>query len=362
MRFRQSRRLLPFGHFNLARVTNETVLVTGAGGFVGARVLASLLSQGARNIRAFVRPSSRLDRLREVVNAHSAGNEVKILTGDLLSPGDCRRAAEDVSVILHLAAGVEKSFAGAFMNSALATRNLIDAFLSVGRPGRFVNVSSFAVYSTRNLRRGALLDEACPLEDNSQERGDAYGFGKLKQDAIVQDYGVRRGLPYVIVRPGSVFGPGKKALTGRVGIDTFGVFLHLGGSNRIPLTYVDNCADAIVRAGFAPGVEKEVFNIVDDDLPTSRQMLRRYKHHAGRKWHFWLPYWVAYALSAWWENYSRRSQGQLPAVFNRRRCQAEWKGQSYTNRKLKERLGWHPRVPMGAALDAYFGQFEPPPA
>ena len=42
---------------------------------------------------------------------------------------------------------MEKSFAGAFMNSALATRNLMDAFLQVGEPKRFVNVSSFAVYS-----------------------------------------------------------------------------------------------------------------------------------------------------------------------------------------------------------------------
>ena len=94
---------------------------------------------------------------------------------------------------------------------------------------------------------------------------------------MVEEYGRRFGIPYVILRPGAAYGPGDRGITGRVGIDTFGVFLHLGGSNRIPLTYVDNCAEAIVLAGLVKGVDGEVFNVVDDDLPTSRNFLRRYK-------------------------------------------------------------------------------------
>ena len=93
-----------------------------------------------------------------------AAKNVELVTGDLLSRDDCRKATEGVSIIYHLAAGMEKSFAGAFMNSALATRNLMDAFLQYGQPKRFVNVSSFAVYSNLSLKRGALLDETCPLE------------------------------------------------------------------------------------------------------------------------------------------------------------------------------------------------------
>ena len=67
------------------------------------------------------------------------------------------------------------------MNSALTTRNLMDAFLEHGHPARFVNVSSFAVYSNLKMERGAPLDESCPLDDAPQERFDAYCFGKLKQ-------------------------------------------------------------------------------------------------------------------------------------------------------------------------------------
>ncbi len=46
--------------------------------------------------------------------------------------------------------------------------------------------------------------------------------------------------------------------------------MHMGGNGLLPLTYVDNCADAIVLAGLVAGVEGEVFNVVDDDLPRSR--------------------------------------------------------------------------------------------
>ena len=99
------------------------------------------------NIRCFVRPSSKLGRLESALRRFEPGRNIELITGDLLSRDDCRRAAEGVSIIYHLAAGMEKSFAGAFMNSALATRNVMDAFLQFGKPKRFVNVSSFAVYS-----------------------------------------------------------------------------------------------------------------------------------------------------------------------------------------------------------------------
>jgi nucleoside-diphosphate-sugar epimerase len=232
---------------------SDRILVTGSNGFIGAKVVETLLGYGFTNLRCFVRPSSRLARLKKLVSRFP-GRDVELVTGNLLSGDDCRRAAEGVSIIYHLAAGMEKSFAGAFMNSALATRNLMDAFLHFGEPKRFVNVSSFAAYSTLTLKRGALLDETCPLEDAPQERYDAYGFGKLKQEELVKEYGEKYKLPYVILRPGYVFGPGKTELNGRVGINIFGFFVQVDGSNLLPLTFVDNCADAIVLAGLKPGV------------------------------------------------------------------------------------------------------------
>jgi nucleoside-diphosphate-sugar epimerase len=149
---------------------DERILVTGSSGFIGAKVVEKLIECGFTNLRSFVRPSSNLSRLQRWLNNVGAETKVELVKGDLLSRDDCRAAAEGVSIIYHLAAGMEKSFAGAFMNSALTTRNLMDAFLQFGKPKRFVNVSSFAVYSNLTLKRGALLDETCPLEDSPQAR------------------------------------------------------------------------------------------------------------------------------------------------------------------------------------------------
>jgi len=337
---------------------SDCLLVTGSNGFIGSKVVETFLEHGFANLRCFIRPSSRLDRLKEVLGRFPEGKSVKLIWGNLLSRDDCRRAADGVSVIYHLAAGIEKSFAGAFMNSALATRNLIDAFLEFGRPRRFVNVSSFAVYSNLNLKRGALLDETCALEEAPQERYDAYGFGKLKQEELVKEYGETRGLPYVILRPGAVFGPGRQDLSGRVGVDTFGFFIHVGGSNLLPLTFLDNCAEAIILAGLRPGIEGEIFNVVDDELLTSSEFLRAYKKRMNRFFSVRIPYFLAYGLCLLWEKYSKWSKGQLPPAFNRRRCAAEWKGNRYSNQKLKDRLGWEPRVPMSQAMRTFLAQFE----
>ena len=336
---------------------HQPIVVTGANGFIGARVVKTLLDFGFRRVRCFVRPSSDLGRLHGVVGSDRASS-VEILEGNLLSPDDCARAVTDASVILHLAAGMDKSFAGCFMNSVLTTRNLLDAAVHGRTLKRFVNVSSFAVYSNWELSYGALFDESVPLESHPQERFDAYGYAKLKQEQLVRTYHERFGVPFVIVRPGAVFGPGTRSLTGRIGLDTFGLFLHLGGSNRIPFTYVDNCAEAIVRAGLIPGIDGEAFNVVDDDLPTSRSVLRRYKRDVRRFASLPVPYPLAYGLSALWETYANWSEGQLPPRFNRRRAAAEWKKHRYSNAKAKRLLNWQPRVPFDDGLRLFFASLQ----
>src|ERR1700737_3278396 len=88
----------------------DRILVTGSNGFIGAKVVEKLLEYGFANLRCFVRPSSRLDRLKEVLGRLPAEKNVELVTGDLLARNDCRRAATGASIIYHLAAGIEKSF------------------------------------------------------------------------------------------------------------------------------------------------------------------------------------------------------------------------------------------------------------
>lgn len=240
------------------------------------------------------------------------------------------------------------------MNSVVSTRNLLDALLENGKMKRFVNISSIAVYSNADTKPGGVLDERSEVDLHPEERHEAYTYGKVRQDEMVLDYAAKHRIPYVILRLGDVFGPGRKKISGKVGIDTFGIYLHLGGRNPVPLTYLDNCAEAIVMAGIKAGVDGEIFNVVDNDLPTSREFLKLYNKNVGKLKSLYIPYGMFYFLSYLWERYAEWSRGQLPPVFNRKRCVAHWKSVAYSNKKIKDVLGWKPRVPMAVALDNYF--------
>lgn len=331
----------------------DLVLVTGASGFIGLRVVQNLLEKGYHQIRCFVRPSSKATEIADLIETGLFPG-LHILRGNLIAREDCRMAVHKVAVVIHLAAGRgEKSIPDAFVNSVVTTRNLLEACGDHGCIRRFVHISSFAVYS--NAEPGArMLSESREIEKHPELRGDAYCFAKTKQEQLVASLAGKLSIPMVILRPGVVYGPGNLAISGRVGIDTFGIFLHMGGSNRIPLSYVDNCAEAIVLAALTPGIEGEAFNVVDDDLPTSREFLREYKRKVKSFSSLFVPKMCSYSLCRLWESYSAWSEGQLPPVFNRSRWYSLWRNTKYTNQKLKQQLGWKQVIPTKAALNLYF--------
>lgn len=331
----------------------DAILVTGAGGFVGSRVIDALIRYGFENIRCFLRPSSKRAAL-EILKEESPDVRLDFIEGNLLNRDDCRLATDGVAVIYHLAAGVDKSFPSAFMNSVVTTRNLLDTVIGKNHFKRFVNVGTIAAYSNATLKRGALLDERCEIHAPADRLDEAYVYGKIKQDEIVVEYHDKHSLPFVLIRPAVVFGPGKTFFPSRVGMDTFGFFMHLGGSNLQPMTYVDNCADAIVRAGVMSGCDGETFIIVDDELPTSRQFLQLYRKRVKRFPSLYIPYPVFYGFSYLWERYSQWSRGQLPPVFTTARAATYYKGNRYSNQKLKAQLQWKPRVGFREALERYF--------
>ena len=334
---------------------NDVILVTGASGFIGRHVVNNLLEKGFENIRCLVRETSDISGLMAFIKAHKAEKRALIIRGNLISPEDCLKITEGVRLIYHLAAGTgTKSFSEAYLNSVVTTRNLIEGSLKHNCLKRLVNVSSFAVYTNMNKKTGRWLDETCPVEKHPETRAEAYCYGKVKQDELVIEYGKQANLAYVIVRPGTVYGPGKAFIPGRVGIDTFGPFIHLGGSNPLPLTYVENCSEAIVLSGLIQGIEGEVFNVVDDDLPNSREFLRMYKKKVKRFKSVYVPKIISYTFCWLWEKLSRWSAGQIPPVFSRREWNAYWKKTIYDNKKIKEKLGWRPIKNTEQALNEYF--------
>jgi len=343
------------GHDGIFVEPEVPVLVTGAAGFIGRQVVGSLLKKGLSNIICLIRETSDLSGLKRIIEDEQGEGKTRIIEGNLLSFEDCLRITEGVKIIYHLAAGTStKSFSEAFLNSVVTTRNLIEASLRHNCLRRFVNVSSFAVYTNLNKKTGRWLDETCPVEKHPETRAEAYCYGKVKQDELVMEYRNKAGLPYVIVRPGTVYGPGKFFIPGRVGIDTFGIFLHFGGSNPLPLTYVENCAEAIVLAGLVPGVEGEIFNIVDDNLPTSREFLKLYKKNVRKIKSIYVPKAIGLLFCVFWDRIAKWSDGQLPSAFSYREWAAYWKKTYYSNRKIKDKLGWRPRVSTEEGLKRFF--------
>ena len=334
---------------------DDPVLVTGSSGFIGRHVVGALLDYGFNHLRCLVRETSDITSLSTVISLKNGIGRAEIIQGNLLSRDDCSKIADGAKVIYHLAAGTgTKSFSEAFLNSVVTTRNLIEAALGQGSLKRFVNVSSFAVYTNIKKPKGKILDETCPVEVSPETRAEAYCYGKVKQDELVIDYGKKSGLPYVIVRPGTVYGPGKIFIPGRIGISTFGIFLHFGGSNPLPLTYVENCAEAIVLTGLIPRIEGQVFNIVDDDLSSSRHFLQQYKKKVRNFRSLYVPKFLSYLFCASWEKLAQWSKGQIPPAFTRREWVAYWKKTYYSNEKLKNLTGWKPRVSTAEGLKAFF--------
>jgi nucleoside-diphosphate-sugar epimerase len=334
----------------------DQILVTGSNGFIGASVVEHLIALGLGNIRCLVRDERRADRLRDILYRNNAGSKCELMVGDLTSVEDCNRAADQVTIAYHLAAGFDRSYAEVHKNSVVATQNLLTALLEHGRLRRFVCVSSFSVYSNRGMKRGAMLDETCPIEDGPVQRFDAYAAGKIQQERIVREYCRNHGLPFVILRPGTVFGPGKRDLTGRIGIRASRIFFLVSGSNLLPLTYVDNCADAIIAAGFCANVEGKTFNVVDDNLISTREFLNAYHKRVGGLFCVPVPYRVAQFLCCIAE-VCGRALPMIPKSLNSRRCAVEWKGNRYSNGLIKDQLGWEPRISMEKAMKLFLEQY-----
>ena len=106
---------------------DDLLLITGATGFIGPKVVESLLELGFRNLRCFARPSSDAPRIIAIAEKHRGSAQIEVMKGNLLSREDCDRAMKDVAVVYHLSTGKDgKSFPDAFMNSVVTTRNLLE--------------------------------------------------------------------------------------------------------------------------------------------------------------------------------------------------------------------------------------------
>ncbi|MEO5883675.1 MAG: NAD(P)-dependent oxidoreductase, partial [Caldimonas sp.] len=320
------------------------------GGFLGKRIARSLLAKGAVDVRLHFRQLPPPSGYIESLALQFPLARIEPAASNLLARDSLDALVQGVDCIVHAAAGMRGAAADMFANTVVGSSNLMKAGVAAGVK-RLVLISSFSVYRTQALADGALLAESTPLEEVGVERG-SYGYAKTTQERLMRDMATEHGVEMVILRPGVIYGPGGGALSPRVGIRAMGVFFSLGGNVTLPLTYVDNCADAIAQATLqAPA--NSAFNVVDCDLPTCRQYLAAYRRKVRPMRTLTVPYWALKAGARYLERYHRESKGQLPAVFTPYIVASMYRPLTYSNAALRA-IGWHQAVPTSEALDLSF--------
>ncbi|MFN7951913.1 MAG: NAD-dependent epimerase/dehydratase family protein [bacterium] len=233
-----------------------TILVTGAPGWLGSRLVERLVADG-RPVRCLVE--------RDRQDAALARLGVERVQGDLRDPAAAQRACAGVDAVLHCAGIVHpQRFSDYRAIHVDGTRHLLEAAEHAGAR-RFCYVSSEAAQGYN--RDGRPLTETDPCHPETE-------YGRTKRDAELATLDRNRpgGLETVVLRPAMFYGPGQPERRSRLMrmVASGRPPLFGSGENRRSMVYVDNVVDALVAASTRAGIGGELFWIADSEIYTTR--------------------------------------------------------------------------------------------
>lgn len=303
------------------------VLITGATGFLGSRVVSQLLDRG-HTVRAVVRQAAK-------TLPREWRDRAEIVQADLEISNSLDCLFAGVDVLIHLAAAMHGTTAEKHTATVLATKRLLEAMRRTGETQHLVLAGSCAVYDFAATRD--ILSEESPLETNIYDR-DFYTVSKIMQEHMTRRFAEESRWILSVLRPGFIYGSGAGLVAG-AGLGLGPIFLVVAPLARLRLTHVENCAAAFVDA-----TEKRIsgtFNIIDDDRTLAWQ-------YAGRLLRYRLripvPYHAGLAIAGLATMVARLllSAGSraLPGMLELRRYRARFKPLDYNNRRAKAGLGW----------------------
>lgn len=182
----------------------QTVLVTGADGFIGSHLVELLVREGY-SVKALSQYNSfnywgwleQIDCL----------DKIQVISGDVRDAGYCREITKNVDMVFHLAALIAIPYSYVAPQSYLDTNvtgtlNVCKAALDNGVK-RVIHTSTSEVYGTAQY---VPIDERHPLQPQSP-----YSASKIGADAIAMSFHNSFDLPVTIARPFNTYGPRQSA-------------------------------------------------------------------------------------------------------------------------------------------------------
>ena len=251
----------------------SNILLTGATGFVGNRLLSMLKQQGHHCRAAVRRPSSTVDVLTE-----------SVVVGDIDAQTDWSKAVEGMDVVVHLAARVHIMHDQAdnplleFRKINLdGTRSLAEAAVAAGVK-RLVYVSSIKV-NGEETKQKAFTPQDVPAPS------DPYAIAKWEAEKALQAISRTSGLEVVIVRPPLVYGPGVKAnFLNLIKLVRKRIPLPLAGiKNKRNLVSLDNLASLLMACCVHPAAPGHVFLAADDEAVSTAELISRIAGAFGQR-------------------------------------------------------------------------------
>jgi len=184
----------------------KSVLVTGAGGFIGSHLTEYLVELGA-NVKAFVRYNSRNDWGMLELLPEEKLSQIEVITGDLKDADAVRHAAKDVDIIFHLGSLIAIPYSYIHPRETIET-NILGALnvLMAAKENnveKVIHTSTSEVYGTA---RYVPIDENHPLQGQSP-----YSASKIGADKIAESFYRSFNLPVAIIRPFNTYGPRQSA-------------------------------------------------------------------------------------------------------------------------------------------------------
>jgi nucleoside-diphosphate-sugar epimerase len=310
------------------------VLVTGGAGFLGQHLVAALQERGD-SVRVLDRPSASTARL--------AQRGVAIHHGDICQPESLAEAMRGVDGVVHLAAmsGVWNSLEEYYKVNVTGTENVCRAVLKAD-VGRLVHISSWTVYG---MGIGRPAREDFPLRPLQEP----YSMTKVLGDRFVQRMIAKDGLPAVIIRPDTIFGPGDHQHIGKIA-DRLraGRYIIVGsGRNAMPFVYVTDVVQGLLLALDRERAVGQAYNIANDQPLTQEELFRAIASEVGAKPpSIHAPYGALYAAGYVAEKVARLTDSRRQPILTRLGVTIFGADNRHAIDKAHRELGYSPAVPM----------------